>query len=413
MKTGAAIFRLVICLAASGSLLFGSERGVPLSGKQDYAAFYDRFRNCIVSIENPAVAENSEKFLGTGIIVSPLGYIVTSNAVVSKIDRVSVKNDALGYYFAANVVGRDGGSDIALLKVKTKLPLDHAAFDTKKHFKAGELLFLLEERNEKRITSALATSENQSGLLLDREPGGYGAAVVDAAGALVGLVSEKRSQAMKTRASFDAASIASALERLMEEERVLRAYFGMTAEDLDPSLYGYYGIGRGVLVTIVENNSTADQAGLMRGDLIVGLGSTPVDDKQGFVRRVAAYQSDENVTLHYVRHMLNKSVSMRLSQINREILNPKAFWYKGMVLEDISKEWMQIYAIPGYMKGVVVTLVEPGSAAEAGGMRQGDVIFQLDTKSITDLNLFKANIGKGKKDRVFIYRDGWNFIKLF
>ena len=103
---------------------------------------------------------------------------------------------------------------------------------------------------------------------------------------------------------------------------------------------------------------------------------------------------------------------MSLPVVDQSILNPHVFVHRGMVVEDISPDIRSLRGLPSYLKGVYVSLVMPGSLSEKRGIRPGDVVIQVGTKSIDDLAAFKANVGKSARERLFIYRDGWNFIRL-
>jgi S1-C subfamily serine protease len=236
--------------------------------------------------------------------------------------------------------------------------------------------------------------------------------LLNSRGELAGLVSRRDSAQYGSAAAVGAKPFWSVLKRLINEHRVVSSFFGISVDDLTPDLYGLYGTDRGALVTGVDANMSGDTAGLKKGDLIVSLNERFFKNKREFSELMYTFKPDQNLSIGFVRNRVHKSTRMRLSAIDQSLLNPNAFSHKGMVVESLTDAQRQAYGLPEYLKGVFVLLVEPGSPAEENGLRSKDVIIQVNTKTIDDMNTFKASVEKEKKERFFIYRDGWNFIKL-
>lgn len=401
---------LLLCLVTVG-LNAGSKTGAePLS----YHNLLERYKEKIVQVENQSPFISKETLLGNGIVVSPDGYIVTTDAMLSAMERVTLRLGQNPVPLTAQVVGRNKGADLALLKARPEEALPYLKLEKRTSTKVGDRTFLLFRGPNPGMRHGIVTSSREGIIISDIPVSGdiYGGVMIDVSGRFLGIISKKFSLQNRYATAVSAAHMARSVKALSKAHRTVHGFFGMSLDDLASSQYGIYGTDRGALITSVDSNKTAERAGLKKGDLIVRINGKRVTDREVFSEALYDAKAEDNVTIGYVRNRLHKEVEVRLPLVDQSVLNPNVFVHRGLVVEDISPAIRSMRELPPYLKGVYVTLVMPGSVAEARGLHPGDVIIQVGTKTIGDLSSFKANIGKSSRERLFIYRDGWNIIKL-
>ena len=198
---------------------------------------------------------------------------------------------------------------------------------------------------------------------------------------------------------------------MMREDKVIRAYLGATVSRLDPSLYGYYGQDKGLLIVHREANSTAEMAGLQKGDLLVGLAGHTIRERHDLAEALANFEGEGNISVSYIRRGIHKETSFPPAAVDRNILNPNAYEYAGMVMESLSGEIRMLMNIPEEIRGVYVGIVAPGSRGDTAGIKAGDVIIRYNAEDVQSLRELKGRMQPSQKATLSIYRDGWNFMK--
>ena len=401
----------VSILLATGVLHANPET---LDSTVSYHGLLEEYRDKLVEVENQSPFISKKTLLGSGILISPDGYVVTTKALLSGLERVTLRYDRHHLPITAKVVAREEGSDLALLKAHADQAFPYLKIEASQKVKTGDVVFILFRAPELGMRKGIVTSV-RSGVIVTDIPAltdTFGALLVDPAGNFLGLVSKQLSSQNRYATALTAKYLAQSAARLIKEDRRVHGFFGMSLGDLSPSQYGLYGTDKGALVTSVDTNMSADRAGLKKGDLIISLNQQRVASRKAFSESLYEAKAEDNVTIGYIRNRLQKTLTMSLPVVDQSILNPHVFVHRGMVVEDISPDIRSLRGLPSYLKGVYVSLVMPGSLSEKRGIRPGDVVIQVGTKSIDDLAAFKANVGKSARERLFIYRDGWNFIRL-
>src|SRR3990167_8599916 len=264
--------------------------------------------------------------LGSGVIVSPAGYILTNNHVIEEADQIEViLND--GRKSAAQVIGTDPETDLAILKVNLKdLPVitlgDSDALAIGDQVLAIGNPFGVGQTVTSGIVSALGrtqlginTFENFIQTDAAINPGNSGGALVDTNGHLMGIntaIYSRSGGSMGIGFAIPTSTARSVLDAIVRDGQVTRGWIGVEPQDLTPELAESFGLasGTGVIITGVLQNGPAAQAGIRPGDVIVGVAGRNVTNVAQFLSAVAALQPGKSATLDVVRKDGKSSVDI-------------------------------------------------------------------------------------------------------
>ncbi len=283
--------------------------------------------------------EEPESSLGSGVIVSEQGLILTNNHVVASADQIEV---ALGdgRKLVATVVGTDPETDLAVLRVNAdKLP--SITFAANDKLAVGDVVlaignpFGVGQTVTQGIVSALGRShlgintyENFIQTDASINPGNSGGALIDADGNLVGINSAIYSRSggsMGIGFAIPASSAKQVMEQIVAHGSVVRGWVGIEAQDLTDELAESFKLSesKGALIAGVLRDSPADKAGLKAGDILMQIGDKPVADAENMLNLIAALKPNEKVTLTIVRDGANKSVPVIIGRRPKPIAAEK------------------------------------------------------------------------------------------
>lgn len=255
--------------------------------------------------------------LGSGVIVSPAGYILTNNHVIEEADQIEVLLTD-GRKSAAQVIGTDPETDLAILKVNlTDLPVitlgDSDALVIGDPVLAIGNPFGVGQTVTSGIVSALGrtqlginTFENFIQTDAAINPGNSGGALVDTNGHLMGIntaIYSRSGGSMGIGFAIPTSTARSVMEAIVRDGQVTRGWIGVEPQDLGPELAESFGLpaGKGVIITGVLQNGPAAQAGIRPGDVITAVGDREVNSVAQLLSAVAALQPEQPATLKVVR----------------------------------------------------------------------------------------------------------------
>ena len=349
--------------------------------------------------------------LGSGVIVSADGYIITNNHVVEQADEITVTLADGKTELKAKKIGTDAGSDIAVIKIEAK-DLKPVTFADSEKIKVGDNVlavgnpFALRQTVTKGIISAVG--RNQTGISefgnfiqtdASINPGNSGGALVDMLGRLVGINSAIYSQtggAMGIGFAVPSNQARSVMESLIKNGKVQRGLLGIKMQELDERLAKNLKAPTkdGIAVTEVVPGGGAEKAGVKVGDVITEMNGRPVEEMAAFRNSIANMMPGTKVELKVFRNGEPKALSVTLVERPPEGMAlggaPTPAPAKvpdvldGVTVGDITPEARKKFGIGDDVKGALVTQVNPDSACADAEVRAGEVIVDSDGKTVAN-----------------------------
>lgn len=356
--------------------------------------------------------ERREQSLGSGVIVTEDGYILTNNHVVESADEIKVALADDKTIFDAKVVGTDPQTDVAVIKVEaSKLPAITVTDSDK--LEVGDVVLAIGNPFGvgQAVTMGIVSAKGRGGMgIVDYEdfiqtdasinPGNSGGALVDAAGRLVGINSAILSRSGGNQGIGFAIPInlaRSVMDRLVAEGKVVRGYLGFALQPLTAELADAFGLSdnSGALVGDVTPRSPAAEAGLRAGDVVVEFNGKKVTDSRHLRLMAAEIAPGARVPLAIVRDGKKQSLDLRLGDSPREGLakiaarsapvkrpSGTASPLSGVAIEDIDGRTRWQLNLPAQLRGVLVVEVDSVSPAAIAGLRAGDVILEIERRTV-------------------------------
>jgi len=348
-------------------------------------------------------------------VISKDGYILTNNHVVERASaiRVSFSNREV---YAAELIGADPETDVALIKVKASHDLPFLELADSDRLRVGEEVmavgnpFGVGQTVTKGIVSALGRSIG----LIDYEdliqtdatinPGNSGGALVDMQGRLVGMNTAILSRSGGSQ-GIGFAIPSNMAQRIMGELRehgsVRRAALGVTIRAVDQSMADVYGLDRpmGVLINNVNDNSPADDAGLRPEDIVLTVDDEPVNTVAELRNKISLMPVGEKVELRILRDgdEMTKTVELGELESQQRVVQggsdeEESDGIPGVTVTELSNRSRSHFEIPDDVDGVIVTDVERGSNAFREGLREGDVIITIDREPVDSLRDYRSRV---------------------
>ncbi len=352
---------------------------------------------------------HKERSLGSGVIVSKDGYILTNNHVVDDADEVKVTLAQNKRDFTAEVIGKDPATDVAVLKIDAD-DLPFVTLGDSDTMEVGDVVLAVGNPFGigQTVTMGIVSAVGRGGMRIEDyedfiqtdaaiNPGNSGGALVDVEGRLIGINTAILSRTGGNNGIGFAIPVNMArnvMNQLIEHGKVVRGFLGVGIQDLDPDLAKEFNApkAQGALVTQVTDGSAADKAGLKTGDVIVEFDGKQVVDSRNLKLMVGETAPDTkaeikvlrdgkpktfNVTLNEMPQQAAKMGSTQKGQSQNDALN-------GVSVGDVTDAVRSQFDIPSDVKGAVVVEVDPNSAAYDAGLRQGDVIQEINHKAVKD-----------------------------
>jgi len=360
---------------------------------------------------------------GSGVIISPDGYIVTNNHVVAGGDEVTVTfNDR--YTAQAKVVATDPSFDIALLKVDGEKELPYMEFGNSDDVKLGQWVmavgypFSLDATVTAGIVSAkgrsIGINKQQSDAAIESfiqtdaavNPGNSGGALVNTAGQLVGINSAIASPT-GSYAGYSYAIPSNIVRKVVNDMvkygKVQRGYLGISYVDnksVTSDQLKQLGLDKteGVYVTGILDNSGAALAGLQKGDIITSINGQPVSTTPQLQEQVARYQPGDNLNVAFVRNGKAMTTNVKLS---KNISMPRML---GAELRPLTQKEMSQYDVDG---GLVVEDLGNGLLAKQTRMHKGFVILGVNDDRVRTLQEFEQALSSSKQVQISGFQPGY------
>lgn len=376
--------------------------------------------------------ERREQSLGSGVIVSADGYILTNNHVVEAADEIRVALSDDKTIYDARVIGTDPQTDVAVIKVEAK-DLPAIAVTDSDAVNVGDVVLAIGNPFGvgQAVTMGIVSAKGRGGMgIVDYEdfiqtdasinPGNSGGALVDGAGRLVGINSAILSKSGGSQGIGFAIPInlaQSVMQRLVAEGRVSRGYLGATLQPLTPELAQSFKLAdsAGALVADVAPRSPAAQADLREGDVVIEFNGKKVKDSRQLRLLGADTAPGVQVPVKILRDGKELSLSLRLGDSPREGLGrapsrstrptpspTSGSPLEGLVINEIDGRTRRQLNFPPQLQGVLIAEVDPASPASIAGLRAGDVILEIERNPIQGAEDAVEQARRVKGDRVLL-----------
>ncbi len=343
-----------------------------------------------VAVGEPRLTETG---LGSGVIVSETGYVLTNNHVVRQAEVVRVKLFD-GREFEARIVGRDPLTDIAVLKIDAA-GLKPAEFADSDALEVGEWVVAIGSPFgfSNTVTAGIVSAKARSGLRLDGmvegyqdfiqtdaaiNPGNSGGPLLNLEGKVVGVNSAIASRTGGYQGigfAIPSNMARAVMDSIIRHGRVARGWLGVSVVELSPEEASRLGAGvrQALRVEFVAPGSPAERAGLRAGDVITRLQGRPVETSARFRNSIALTPPDSKVTLEVLRRnevlTLTATIADQLSVGLAALPIPKL----GIAVRTLTEDEARRRGYRG-ISGVVVDQVDRGGLGDRAGIRQGDIL---------------------------------------
>ena len=378
-----------------------------------------------------------EQSLGSGVIVSPDGYLITNNHVVEQADEIRVTlMDKRS--FKAKIIGADTKTDIAVVKIEAD-NLRAAQWGDSDKLQVGE--FVLAVGNayglSHTVTMGIISAVGRANVgIADYEdfiqtdaainPGNSGGPLVNIRGELIGINTAIFSRSGGYQGigfAVPSNMVQLVMNQLVQKGKVTRGWLGVTIQELTPELSQKFGLKneKGALVGDVSKDSPAEKAGIKRGDIILEYNGKKITDVGNLRNMVAQSKVGSEVAIMIMRGGKEYTINVVIVELPKEIAEavpgdtPEDMGFEGLsglTVMDLSREIARQLGLIKDERGVVVVKVEAGSPAEEVGLRKGDVLQEVDRKKIEglhDYNKAVAGVRSGDAVLLFVNRGGKKF----
>ena len=378
--------------------------------------------------------------IGSGVIVSDDGYILTNNHVVDGTDEITVTL-ADGREYSAELIGRDdassevGGSDLAVIKIDAK-DLSVLPFGDSDALEVGEWVIAIGTplNYSQTVTRGIVSAKNRTGFTTYGQfiqtdapinRGNSGGALINIRGELVGI-----NTLIATAGSYPIGNIGGnigigfaipsnmaqqILPQLVENGKVERGWLGITMEEVSVDFAEKLKLDKphGVIVKVVGMDSPAQKAGIQRGDVIISFDGQEIRDMHHLRHSVGATKIGKSVEVIVLRKgdeekrltvKLGKRTAETMATLNERRQEQEAF--AGLGVQDVTPAIAERYGYSASETGVVVTQVARGSDAEKKGIKPGFLIQEMEWITIDNLETYTRvtqQLETEDKKRILLY----------
>lgn len=363
----------------------------------------------------------SQGYFGSGVILSPDGYILTNYHVIDKAREIRVTLSDREEY-QAQLVGVDPGTDLALIKISPGKKLSAARLADSDQLRVGDTILAIGNPwgMGQSVTRGIVSAKERSVGLNPYEeliqtdaaisPGYSGGGLFNLKGELVGVVSSTLTNSQGISFAIPANVARQVAGILRSEGRLLRGWLGIRVQDLNRSLSRALELEGtdGVLVSFIEPGGPGQRAGLHRGDVIVAYEGQPIKGVRDFQDRVALIPEGKQVELSVVRQGDPKTLTATV--VHREVPGPGG----AVELEDnrfgltLRNLYLEGLGRPGENpKGLLVVGLEENGTAIQSGLKAGDILLEVNGQAITRIEEYRKALDRaGHEPLLFFLQRG-------
>ncbi len=372
--------------------------------------------------EAPTQKENA---LGSGVIISEDGYIVTNNHVIAEADEITVMLNGSNKEYKAKVIGTDKDSDLAVIKIEAE-NLEAITLSHIEEVKLGDVVFAIGNPFGvgQTVTQGIISALNKSHVGINKyenfiqtdasiNPGNSGGALIDSRGALIGINAAILSQTGGNHGigfTIPIDMVRNVVSKLIKDGKVSRGFMGVNISEVTESLEKLYLHKNGAIITNIQVNSPAAIAELQRGDLIYAINGKKIKSPSDLQRIVTSFSPNETIKLSIEREGKNFVQELILSSLNgNSNIIGQLTEIAGLRLADLTPKVRKDYQIDASIIGALIEGVLERSQADLSGFMAGDIIIQIENQSIESVADATSafDLFKGNTKRVYINREGF------
>jgi len=374
--------------------------------------------------------DRREKSLGSGVIVSPEGYILTNNHVVEGATDVRVTLSDKRE-LEARIVGTDPKVDIAVLKIEATSLQPITLGDSSK-VEVGDTALAIGDPFGvgQTVTRGIISAKGRGNLGIEDyedfiqtdapiNPGNSGGALINDRGELVAINTAIIGESGGSQGIGFAVPVNLAhnvMNQILKNGKVVRAYLGIVPQDMTPEMAKAFGEkeARGVVVGDVSPKSPAQESGLQRGDILLDVNGKPVTGSNQVRMDISMMEPGSSVKLNVLRNGSEKEMTVKLAEMPTETAkaesgngeeSTKAL--EGVEVSNLTPHAAERLGLPDSTTGVVVSDIDPASKLADSGLRQGDVIQEVNHEPVKNVSEFQSAVKKaGNEPLLLVNRRG-------
>ena len=401
--------------------------GSPFGGKQDdpFDDFFEKFFG-----DSPQ-KEFKRQGLGSGFIFSEDGYIITNNHVVERATDIKVILQN-GDSYVAEIIGTDPKSDLALLKIEPEEKLPAVKFGNSDNLEIGDWVLAIGNPFGlgHTVTSGIISAKGRSlgfgsyddFLQTDAaiNPGNSGGPLFNFDGEVVGVNTAIIARGQGIGFAIPINMTKNIVSQLKNGGKVVRGWIGVYVQQVTPEIAESLNLkdDSGALVADITADGPAEKAGLKRGDIIVEVNGTKIDEMPELPKLVASYAPGTKTKMKVIRDGKEKVLSIKLGElpengakVSSRKQDNEVEKKLGLIVQNITPQIKNRLGLES-PEGVVITNVSSGSVASEAGLVRGDVILEINKKQISNLDDYRKQVDSSKEGQslLFLVKRGSNTI---
>ena len=371
--------------------------------------------------------------VGSGVIISADGYIVTNYHVVQgmrgrEVDEILVRlND--GTEYVATLIGSDSKTDVAILKIEADASLPAVTLADSDLLRVGDIVFAIGNPRDLGLTATQgivsALERNRGGQILGAGSyenfiqtdaainlGNSGGALVDAWGRLVGIntaIVSSSGGSIGLGFAIPVNMVLNVASNLIKTGEVPRGMLGLFPDDLNREIADAFGLEstRGALVNQVQEDSPASRGGIRHGDIILKIDEREIDSAAELRLVVSQVLPGTKVAVTLIRQGKTMVLPITLGSLTGKLgaINTDSSALKGVILRPLDDDLRDGYTIPKYIDGVLVMEVEDDSPF-VDKLEPLTVIIEINGNAVNSIDGIEENLVMNRQNRFYIWADG-------
>ena len=359
---------------------------------------------------------------GSGLIVDSDGYIVTNNHVIGDATEIEVRLFDKTKLIA-QVVGKDLDTDLAVLKVAMDRPLQSVRFGDSSSVKVGQWVLAVGSPFglDHTVTLGVVSGIGRENINLSRyenfiqtdasiNPGNSGGPLFNLHGEVIGINTAIINFAQGIGFAIPSNMAKQVIEQLLAKGKVVRGWLGVGIQPLTPELAKKFGVteNEGVLVNEVFEEDPAAMAGIKPGDIIVSIDGAVVDSPNKLSRLIGMLTPGATAKIEVVRDLARVLIHVPLTErrdvpVVASLPQARTEVKLGLDVQDLTAGLAERFNLRE-SKGVLVTKVETGSLAQAEGLREGDLIKEVNRVDVSSMGDFNAALSRIRRGDTVLLR---------